>query len=137
MNKYELIKKIEDFAPLDTQESWDASGWIVDLENPEVNKVMFALTVTEDVFAQAYRQKCDLIISHHPLFYVPYNYRKINIYCAHTNLDKAKGGTTDLYPFLSSEFSTQQDYRGAHKVYREEGRCRYKDRVHPRGNSRG
>ena len=96
MNKYEIIEKIEKFAPLETQEPWDASGWIVDLETTEVKKVMFALTVTEEVFKQAYRQQCDLIISHHPLFFVPYHYRKINIYCAHTNLDKAKGGTTDL-----------------------------------------
>ncbi len=96
MNKYDLIKKIEEFAPLETQESWDASGWIIDLENPEVNKVMFALTITEDVFEQALKNNCDLIISHHPLFFVPYRYKKINLYCAHTNLDKAKGGTTDL-----------------------------------------
>lgn len=96
MNKYDLIKKIEEFAPLETQESWDASGWIIDLENPEVNKVMFALTTTEDVFEQALKNNCDLIISHHPLFFVPYRYKKINLYCAHTNLDKAKGGTTDL-----------------------------------------
>ena len=96
MNKYEVINKIEEFAPLETQESWDVSGWIVDLENPEINKVMFALTVTEDVFEQALKHQCDLIISHHPLFFVPFKYRKINIYCAHTNMDKAQGGTTDL-----------------------------------------
>lgn len=96
MNKYDLVKKIEEFAPLETQESWDASGWIVDLENSEVNKVMFALTITENVFEQAVRNNCDLIISHHPLFFVPYKYKKINLYCAHTNLDKAFGGTTDL-----------------------------------------
>ena len=96
MNKYDLVKKIEEFAPLETQESWDASGWIVDLENPEVNKVMFALTITEDVYEQAFKNNCDLIISHHPLFFVPYRYKRINLYCAHTNLDKAKGGTTDL-----------------------------------------
>ena len=96
MNKYDLVSKIEDFAPLETQESWDASGWIVDLENSEVNKVMFALTITESVFEQAIRNNCDLIISHHPLFFVPYRYKKINLYCAHTNLDKALGGTTDL-----------------------------------------
>jgi len=96
LNKYELVKNIEEFAPLETQEAWDASGWVVDLPESNVNKVMFALTVTDNVFAQAYRQQCDLIISHHPLFYVPYKYRKINIYCAHTNLDKAEGGTTDL-----------------------------------------
>jgi dinuclear metal center YbgI/SA1388 family protein len=96
LNKYEIVKKIENFAPLETQEIWDASGWIVDLENPEVNKVMFALTITDNVFEQAIKHKCDLIISHHPLFFVPFRYRKINLYCAHTNMDKAKGGTTDL-----------------------------------------
>ena len=36
-----------------------------------------------------------MIISHHPLFYVPLKWKDINIYCAHTNLDKAEGGTTD------------------------------------------
>ena len=95
MNKYEIVKRIEEFAPLETQEAWDASGWIVESSEAEVNKVMFALTVTPKVFAQAYRQQCDMIICHHPLFFVPYNYRKINIYCAHTNFDKAHGGTTD------------------------------------------
>lgn len=95
MNKYEIVKRIEDFAPLETQEKWDSSGWIVDLPDSEINKVMFALTVTDDVFAQAVKNRCDMIISHHPLFFVPFKYSKINIYCAHTNLDKANGGTTD------------------------------------------
>lgn len=96
MNKYEIVKRIEDFAPIQTQEPWDASGWIIDLENPEINKVLFALTVTNDVFEQAIKTGCDMIISHHPLFFVPLKYNKINIYCAHTNFDKAKGGTTDI-----------------------------------------
>lgn len=96
MNKYDIISSIEDFAPLETQEPWDASGWIIVLENPEVKKVMFALTVTPQVYEQACQQDCDMIISHHPLFYVPLHYKNINIYCAHTNLDKAKGGTTDI-----------------------------------------
>ncbi|MBQ7764987.1 Nif3-like dinuclear metal center hexameric protein [bacterium] len=95
MNKYEIVKRIEDFAPLNTQEEWDASGWIVDLAESEVNKVMFALTVTEDVLEQATKNNCDMIISHHPMFFVPWKFKNINIYCAHTNLDKAKGGTTD------------------------------------------
>ena len=96
MNKYEIVKKREDFAPLETQEAWDASGWVVDTASPEVNKIMFALTVTDYIVDQARRNDCDMIISHHPLFYVPYKYSGINIYCAHTNMDKAKGGTTDL-----------------------------------------
>ena len=36
-----------------------------------------------------------MIISHHPLFNVSIKYKNIDIYCAHTNLDRAKGGTTD------------------------------------------
>lgn len=95
MNKYEIVKRIENFAPIETQEDWDASGWIVDLPELEVNKVLFALTVTENVLEQAIKNNCNMIICHHPMFFVPWRYCNINIYCAHTNLDKAKGGTTD------------------------------------------
>ena len=94
MNKHKLTEIIENMASPDTQEAWDCSGWIVDAENIiEVNKVMLALTITDDVVAQARKKNCDMIISHHPLFYVPLEYRDIQMYCAHTNLDKAKGGT--------------------------------------------
>ena len=96
MNKYDIVKRIEEFAPLESQESWDASGWIIDLPEVEVNKVMFALTVTPEVYEQAIHQGCDMIISHHPLFFVPYHYKNVNIYSAHTNFDKADGGTTDI-----------------------------------------
>lgn len=96
MNKYEIVKRIEEFAPLESQENWDASGWIVDLADSEVDKVMFALTVTDNVLEQAVKNGCKMIISHHPMFFVPWKYRNINIYCAHTNLDKAVGGTTDV-----------------------------------------
>lgn len=96
LNKYEIVQRIEKFAPLETQESWDASGWIVELPNPEVSKIMFALTITDKIFEQALQSGCDMIISHHPLFFVPLKYKKINMYCAHTNLDRAEGGTTDL-----------------------------------------
>ena len=96
MNKYDIVTRIEEFAPLDTQESWDASGWGVDLEGKEVHKILFALTVTDDVVNQARQKGCDMIISHHPLFFVPFEYKDINIYSAHTNLDRAEGGTSDL-----------------------------------------
>ena len=99
MNKYDIVRKIEKFAPLETQEKWDCSGWGVDSHNPiknnEVQKILFALTVTDKIVQQAREKECDMIISHHPLFYVPLSWKNINIYCAHTNLDKAEGGTTD------------------------------------------
>ena len=107
MNKYEVVRKIEKFAPPETQEKWDCSGWVIEAFSPSttgeglgvrgqnVNKILFALTVTDKIVEQAREKGCDMIISHHPLFYVPLNWKDINIYSAHTNLDKAEGGTTD------------------------------------------
>ena len=96
MNKYDLVRRIETFAPLDTQEKWDSSGWLVERQGVNVNKVLFALTITPKIVEQALKNGCDMIISHHPLFYLPLEYSKINMYCAHTNFDKAIGGTTDV-----------------------------------------
>ena len=52
MNKYEIVRKIEEFAPLETQETWDCSGWGVELfsnrqkelgtrEQSEIKKILF------------------------------------------------------------------------------------------------
>lgn len=96
MYKYEITERIEKFAPLKTQEEWDCSGWVIDVNNyNEINKIMLCLTVTDNVVQQAKKQNCDMIISHHPLFYTPLEWSDINIYSAHTNLDKANNGTTD------------------------------------------
>ena len=95
MNKYEIIQKIEKFAPPELAESWDCSGWGVETKKSEIKRVMLALTVTNDIIKQALEQNCDLIISHHPLFYVPTAWKNIDIYSAHTNLDRTNGGTTD------------------------------------------
>ncbi len=95
MDKYEIIKRIETYAPLELAESWDCSGWLVETEKKDIQKVMLALTVTDDVVKQAKEQNCDMIISHHPLFFVPCYYKDIDIYCSHTNMDRTTGGTTD------------------------------------------
>lgn len=95
MNKYKIITRIEQFAPLETQEKWDCSGWLVETKNQDIEKIMLCLTVTDDIVRQAREQNCDMIISHHPLFTVPLLYKNMDIYCAHTNLDRAQGGTTD------------------------------------------
>lgn len=95
MNKYEIIKKIENIAPTYTAEKWDCVGFMVETDKKEVSKIMLCLTVTENILSQARKAGCDMIISHHPLFYVPLAWSDIDIYSAHTNLDKAEGGTTD------------------------------------------
>jgi dinuclear metal center YbgI/SA1388 family protein len=95
LNKFDLVKRIEQFAPLETQEDWDNSGWLVCTDNKNITKIMLALTITDDIYNQAKKNNCDMIISHHPLFFIPLKYSDVNMYCAHTNVDKAIGGTTD------------------------------------------
>lgn len=95
MKRAEIYALINKFAPPETAEEWDCVGVLAENGNEEIKKILLCLTVTEDIFNQALEQKCDMIISHHPLFYVPIKYKSINIFCAHTNLDLAKGGTTD------------------------------------------
>lgn len=103
MNKYEIIKRIENFAPCESAETWDCSGFIAETGRQEVSKIMLCLTPTEEVINQAIAQNCDMIISHHPMFYVDFSSTlitdeytpRIDMYCAHTNMDKADGGTTD------------------------------------------
>lgn len=103
MNKYEITKRIEKFAPPELAEKWDCSGWIVETSNTDIQKIMLCLTVTDDVVKQAKNQNCDMIISHHPLFKINCHSELISeslkplidIYCAHTNMDRTNGGTTD------------------------------------------
>ena len=50
MDKYEISKRIEEFAPLETAESWDASGWVIDNQNSnDIAKVMLCLTDRKSV----------------------------------------------------------------------------------------
>jgi len=104
----EIIALIEEFAPLETMEEWDNSGFQVNLHREETNKVLLALNVTENTINQAISQGCEMIISHHPLIFSPLRKieepfvinaikNNIQIYSAHTNLDKAKGGVTDKF----------------------------------------
>lgn len=100
INKYDVIQKIEDCAPLSIAESWDNSGWQIKLANENVEKVMLCVSVTNDVVVQAIEKNVDLIIAHHPLIFP--NIKRIDdymiellvnnniqVYSAHTNFDKA------------------------------------------------
>lgn len=103
----EIIKILEDFAPLELAESWDNSGWQVFFGNDNTTKVLLCLSVTDDVINQAFELGCNLIVSHHPLIFKPLKVvkdvkiikavqRGIQIYSLHTNCDKTNNGTSDL-----------------------------------------
>lgn len=90
------IELIENFAPLELQQKWDNSGWQLTYQQTDIKKILLCVSITENIINQAIEENCDLIIAHHPLFFVPFSFNKnIPIYSAHTNLDTTDGGTTD------------------------------------------
>ena len=105
----DVIREIEEYAPLALQEDYDNAGIQVGNVEQQATGVLLCLDVVESIIDEACERNCNLIISHHPLIFNPLksltgkNYterciikaiqRGIVIYSAHTNLDNAVGGT--------------------------------------------
>lgn len=108
----EIATALENFAPLNLQESYDNAGLIIGSPADEVNGAIIALDVTEEVIDEAIQQNCNLIIAHHPLIFK--GIKKIGskhpvermvtrcikndlaVYAAHTNLDNVEFGVNKM-----------------------------------------
>ncbi|MEO6302680.1 MAG: Nif3-like dinuclear metal center hexameric protein [Bacteroidia bacterium] len=108
MTIQEIITEIENFAPLAYQEDYDNCGLITGQKNQETTGTLLTLDCTEEVIDEAIKNKCNLIIAHHPILFS--GLKKINgnnyvertiikaiqnniaIYACHTNLDNVKQG---------------------------------------------
>lgn len=108
----EITRTIEDFAPLQLQESYDNAGLIIGDSNAEVSGALVTLDVTDEVIDEAITLGFNLVIAHHPLIFK--GLKKINpqdmigrqvakcirnniaIYAAHTNLDNVKAGVNRI-----------------------------------------
>ena len=104
----EIIKEIEQVAPLPLQEDFDNAGVQVGDTNLPATGVLLCLDVTEEVIDEAIERDCNLIVSHHPLAFKPFKSltgatyvercimkackHDLVVYAAHTNLDNAPGG---------------------------------------------
>ena len=104
----ELTSYLENYAPLNYQENYDNSGLIVGNKNKEIKKALISLDCTEAVIDEAIKNKCDIVISHHPIVFKGLkkfngnNYvervvikaiqHHIAIYAIHTNLDSVHNG---------------------------------------------
>ena len=65
----DIIQSIEQLAPLAYQESYDNSGLLVGDKQTKVSKVLIALDCTEEVLDEAIHNRCQLIITHHPILF--------------------------------------------------------------------
>jgi dinuclear metal center YbgI/SA1388 family protein len=103
MKIYEVIKHLNQFAPLDYAEDFDNIGLIVGDANTTLNGVLVSLDSTEAVVDEAISKHCNLILAFHPIIFSgikslnPTNYvnravlkaikNDIAIYAIHTALD--------------------------------------------------
>lgn len=114
VNGHEIIQLFEQFCPKEYAVEGDREkiGLQIGRLNRQVNKVLVALDVLEEVVDEAIEKGAQLIIAHHPLIFHPLRSiatdtptgrvieklikHDIAVYAAHTNLDVAKGGVNDL-----------------------------------------
>lgn len=112
MKIYDIIKALEELAPLDLQESYDNAGLTVGDKNTEATGVICTIDVTEEVLNEATQLGANLIVSHHPVIFnalksltgKTYNERivikaiknDIALYASHTNIDNAPGGVNSM-----------------------------------------
>jgi dinuclear metal center YbgI/SA1388 family protein len=104
----DIINELERFAPPALQESYDNSGLQAGDRNTECSGALLSLDCTEEVIDEAIREKCNLVISHHPLIFSPLKRltgsnpvertlikairNNVALYACHTNLDNVQNG---------------------------------------------
>ena len=108
----DLIYYMEQIAPPKLAEAWDNSGWQVGYPANCVQKVLLTLDITPAVVKEAIKKNVQLIVSHHPLLFnsvksirfddptgnmiISLIKANIGLYSAHTTLDSALGGVSDV-----------------------------------------
>ncbi|XP_076242255.1 NIF3-like protein 1 [Calliopsis andreniformis] len=114
----QVVAALQNFADLSLADSWDNVGLLVEpTEAKLVSQILLTNDLTEDVMQEALDLKTDMIITYHPLIFVPMKSvttrswkerivakcleNKIAVYSPHTTFDSVKGGVND---WLASAF---------------------------------
>lgn len=108
----EIIRRLEQLAPLSYACDWDNPGLQTGRMDKDVKRILIALDATDEVIEESKKQEVDLLLTHHPLIFRPV--KKINdqdvmgrrlleliradiaCYSMHTNFDVAPGCMADL-----------------------------------------
>ena len=112
MKLQELCRKLEEWAPLSYQESYDNSGLLVGDPRVDLTGVLVSLDCVEGVVDEAIERGCNVVVSHHPIIfkglksltgkdYVERTVLKaikndIALYAIHTNLDNVHTGVSKI-----------------------------------------
>jgi len=110
MQVTDVASVLEQFAPLQLQESYDNAGLCVGNPITEVTGILLTIDITEEILDEAAAKKCNLVISHHPLIFSGIKHiigqnsvekciikaiqNNIAVYSAHTNIDSVFDGVS-------------------------------------------
>ena len=108
MKLEKIINEIQKIFPLKTAEDIDNVGLLIGKADVECNKALVCHDVTDETIDEALNNKCQLIISYHPLIFnslKKINYKdrigriitkmienKLSLYSIHTSFDNLKNG---------------------------------------------
>ncbi len=108
----EICRAIEEWAPADLAEPWDNAGLQLGDPDSVVSRVVVCLDITSKLLAFVKAKNAQMVISHHPLLFHPIKSFDLSrvvprllagflnqgtaIFSAHTNLDSARGGVSDI-----------------------------------------
>ncbi len=107
----DILKYFENWAPAGAAWEKDNVGLLIGSENEIVNKIFLTLELNEAALQSAIKNKCNLIITHHPLIFHAINKlnfdrsiknrlirtlirNNIALFSAHTNLDFTRDGVS-------------------------------------------
>ncbi|MCY2976501.1 MAG: Nif3-like dinuclear metal center hexameric protein [Planctomycetota bacterium] len=119
----QLLKRLDEIAPLAIAEEWDNVGLLVGDPDSEIHRVMTCLTITQATVSEAIAKRVDCIVVHHPIPFKPISQittststgrylwqlasNEIAVYSPHTAWDNARFGINQKL----AEFFQLEDIR--------------------------
>ncbi len=129
----DLINVMNQISPERLSEDWDNSGVQIHL-SAEVNKVLVALEINEEIVNEAIDLSADMVVVHHPFYFssikkiddrnLQGNLTKkliqnnISVYAMHTSFDSVKGGNNDYIAKLMGWQSEEPMIQNTENTYK-------------------
>ena len=126
MKMSEITKRLEDYFPLHHADDWDHCGLQIGDLNRDVHHIMVALTPDEAVIDECIEKDIDLLITHHPLFFSPFNTidfsvpegriiqkiidHHITVYSLHTCMDRGEKESMNQWLMEELQIKNYQRY---------------------------
>lgn len=129
----EVCRVLDALAPPEQAEDWDNVGLLLGDPAGEVRRVLLCIDLTAEVLDEALTARAEMVLAYHPVIFkpvkrltassAPVSYRALReglaVYCPHTALDVADGGTNDVL----ADMLELQDRRPL-EPGRSAGRCK-------------